>query len=115
MFYSTYASSTQQERLVNLLHFAGGELGCEDAERGWSLVTTVHECLHSANFWEQENIRCKMTSPTAFLNYLPQQQHFLLFSMPEPRSWTPQMLRNHERMRRSASRATAQRVRCGKP
>jgi hypothetical protein len=63
MFCSTYASSAQQERLVHLLHFADVELGDEKVERGLSLATVVHECLHSANFWEQENIRCEGDIP----------------------------------------------------
>ncbi|KAI0252608.1 hypothetical protein BJV78DRAFT_324558 [Lactifluus subvellereus] len=57
---NAYASSAQQERLLNLLHLADVELGYEDAQRGLSLVATVHECLHSANFWEQENIRSSL-------------------------------------------------------
>lgn len=61
---SAYASSAQQERLIHLLHLVDVELGDENAERGLSLVTIVHECLHSANFWEQENIRCEVTSPS---------------------------------------------------
>ncbi len=65
-FFSAYASSAQQERLINLLHLADLELGDENAERDLSLVTIVRECLHSANFWEQENIRCKMTFPGGF-------------------------------------------------
>ncbi len=52
----------QQRRLVNLLHLAHVEPEYEGAECGLSLVTTVHECLHSANFWELENIRCESTS-----------------------------------------------------
>ena len=66
MFSSEYASSTQQERLVHLLHFVDVELGDENEERGLSLATIVHECLHSANFWEQENIRCGVTFPNCF-------------------------------------------------
>jgi len=62
MFPSTYASLAQQERLISLLHLANIEPGYEDPERGLSLVTTIHECLHSANFWEQENIRCEIIS-----------------------------------------------------
>jgi hypothetical protein len=67
MFSSTYASLAQQERLINLLHLANIEPGYEDSERGLSLVTAVHECLYSANFWEQENIRCEITSSPGFL------------------------------------------------
>jgi hypothetical protein len=66
MFSSACASSAQQERLIHLLHFADVERGEENAEPGLSLVTIVHECLHSANFWEQENIRCEVTSPSSF-------------------------------------------------
>lgn len=54
---NVFASSMQQRRLVNLLHLARVEPEYEGAECGLSLVTAVHECLHSANFWELENIR----------------------------------------------------------
>ncbi|KAI0307579.1 Urb2/Npa2 family-domain-containing protein [Multifurca ochricompacta] len=53
---NAFASSAQQERLVNLLHLAFVESGHEDAEHGWSLITIVHEGLHSAHFWEQKQI-----------------------------------------------------------
>lgn len=66
-FYSVYASPKQLERLVNLIHLACVELKDACTERGLSFAKTVRECLHSANFWEQENIRCEMTSPTVFL------------------------------------------------
>jgi hypothetical protein len=66
MLSSECASSAQQERLVLLLHFADVEPGAENEERGLSLATIVHECLHSANFWEQENIRCEVTFPNWF-------------------------------------------------
>ena len=60
------ASSAQQRRLVNLLHLARDEPKYEGAECGLSLATTVYECLHSANFWELENIRCESTSLVDF-------------------------------------------------
>lgn len=66
MFYSVYASSKQLERLVTLTHLACVEPKDECTERGLSFAKTVHECLHSANFWEQENIRCEMTSIVVF-------------------------------------------------
>ncbi|KAI9512665.1 Urb2/Npa2 family-domain-containing protein [Russula earlei] len=59
---NTFASPTQQELLVGLLHSANLETGYEDAKRGLSLVTIVHECLHSANFWEQDNLRSSFFS-----------------------------------------------------
>lgn len=55
---------------MNLLHLACIELGKEDAAQGLSFVRTVHECLHSANFWEQDNIRCEATRPTVFQTLL---------------------------------------------
>jgi hypothetical protein len=61
-----FASSVQQRRLVNLLHLAHVEPEYEVAECGLSLVTTVHDCLHSANFWELENIRCESTCSVVF-------------------------------------------------
>lgn len=54
-----FASSVQQRRLGNLLYLAHIEPKYQGAESGLSLFTTVHECLHSANFWELENIRCE--------------------------------------------------------
>jgi hypothetical protein len=65
-FSSAYGSPKQLERLVKLLHLACVELEPEYTERGLSFATTVHECLHSANFWEQENIRCEMSFPVVF-------------------------------------------------
>jgi len=65
-FTSAYASSAQQERFVNLLLFADVGHGDESAERDLSLVPIVRECLHSANFWEQGNIRCEVTFPSGF-------------------------------------------------
>ncbi|KAF8273762.1 Urb2/Npa2 family-domain-containing protein [Lactarius quietus] len=66
-----FASSVQR-RLVNLLHLAHIKPKYEGAESGLSLVTTVHECLHSANFWELENIRLSFfvvqQEKTAFLD-----------------------------------------------
>ncbi|KAH9005998.1 Urb2/Npa2 family-domain-containing protein [Lactarius hatsudake] len=66
------ASSVQQRRLVNLLHLTHVEPEYESAECGLSLVATVHECLHSANFWELENIRSSFFTVqqerTAFLD-----------------------------------------------
>jgi len=78
----------QQERLVKLLHFADLELGDANTERGLSLVTVVRECLHSANFWEQENVRCEVASSGGLFRMadLGRQHHFLLFNMPEPPS-----------------------------
>jgi hypothetical protein len=69
MFSSVHASSAQQERLVHLLHFSDVEPGDENAERGLSLATVVHECLHSATFWEQENIRCEGDIPQWFFGH----------------------------------------------
>ncbi|KAH9060868.1 Urb2/Npa2 family-domain-containing protein [Lactarius vividus] len=72
IFYSVSASSVQQRRLVNLLHLTHVEPEYEGAGCGLSLVTTVHECLHSANFWELENIRSSFFAVqqdrTAFLD-----------------------------------------------
>ncbi|KAH9075806.1 Urb2/Npa2 family-domain-containing protein [Lactarius deliciosus] len=66
------ASSVQQRRLVNLLHLTHVGREYESAECGLSLATTVHECLHSANFWELENIRSSFFAVqqerTAFLD-----------------------------------------------
>jgi len=51
---------------MNLFLLARVEPECEDTECGLSLVTTVHECLHSANFWEQENLRCESIALVIF-------------------------------------------------
>ncbi|KAI9445447.1 Urb2/Npa2 family-domain-containing protein [Lactarius indigo] len=69
---NVFASSVQRRRLVDLVNLAHVEPEYEGAECGLSLVTTVHECLHSANFWELENIRSSFfvvqQERTAFLD-----------------------------------------------
>jgi hypothetical protein len=37
------------------------DLGYDDTRPGLSSAAIVYECLHSANFWEQESIRCELT------------------------------------------------------
>ena len=99
------------------MYFADLELGDANTERGLSLVTVVRECLHSANFWEQENVRCEMASSDGLFRMadLGRQHHFLLFNTPEPPSWTQSMSRHYGRTRRSVHLATARRVRFRKP
>ncbi|KAI0271531.1 Urb2/Npa2 family-domain-containing protein [Gloeopeniophorella convolvens] len=56
--FNAFASSAQHERLMTA--------------HGLSLSAVVHECLHSANFWEQGNIRSSLfdvlNAKTAFLD-----------------------------------------------
>lgn len=79
-------------------------------------MTIVRESLHSANFWEHENVRCEVTSSGGVFRVadLRWQHHFLLFNMPEPPSWTQSMSQHYGRTR-SLHSTIARRVRFRKP